>query len=289
MLLRSPRLRKTLKTHQQPDTVWFNLDADVIAAPRHGIKSGVAQVVLNYARVSRGPWRLKAFIDEDGHPVTSRFLVIRARSDVWSKEALWAICNSPFANAYSYAFSSKRDVLAGLMREMPIPDCDAQSLSPLVNAVDAYLAAARKQESDIFVSPVSSDDLRTLHWRIDAEVMRLYSLPAKLERQLLDLFSGVERRGVPFQQREFFPKGFTDPLRLSELLSITADWARINERRSHLIVRNMQEALSSNDRTELKYLQSLADSRVRLLAPLPINCMEKIKDQLQGMGMWEGN
>ena len=42
------------------------------------------------------------------------------------------------------------------------------------------------------------EHLRILHWRIDAEVLRLYDLPAALERKVLDLFSGVHRRGVPF-------------------------------------------------------------------------------------------
>ena len=30
-------------------------------------------------------------------------------------------------------------------------------------------------------------------------------LPPHLERQLLDLFSGVKRRGVPFEQKGVFP------------------------------------------------------------------------------------
>ena len=34
--------------------------------------------------------------------------------------------------------------------------------------------------------------------RVDAEVLRLYELPPKLERQLLDLFAGWPRLGVPF-------------------------------------------------------------------------------------------
>ena len=108
------RLRKTLQTHQQPDKTWLNLDPSVIRRPGHGTTTGIPQIVLNYARVSRKSWRLKAFLDREGHPVTSRFLVIRPHDKPWPLEALWGICNSPFANAYSYAFSTKRDVLGGV-------------------------------------------------------------------------------------------------------------------------------------------------------------------------------
>ena len=82
------RLRKALQTHQQPDKTWLNLDPQVIGRPR----------------------------DREGHPVSGSFIVIRPRNGSWPLEALWGICNSPFANAYSYAFSTKRDILVGMMR-----------------------------------------------------------------------------------------------------------------------------------------------------------------------------
>jgi hypothetical protein len=175
-------------------------------------------------------------MDKKGHPVTSRFLVIRPRDSRWRLEVLWAICNSPLANAYSYAFSGKRDVLAGLVREMPLPPIDPKDTGPLRKAVKAYLRAVRATEH-ILASPVSDDRLRALHWRIDAEVLRLYALPPGLERQLLDLFTGAKRRGVPFAQTEYMPRTFTEPLTLRELLAITVDWQETNARRSRLILR----------------------------------------------------
>ena len=44
--------------------------------------------------------------------------------------------------------------------------------------------------------------------QVDAEIMRLYDLPPRLERQLLDLFSGHKRPGAPFDFRRYFPAGF---------------------------------------------------------------------------------
>ena len=44
--------------------------------------------------------------------------------------------------------------------------------------------------------------------RVDAEILRLYDFPPRLERQLLDLFSGYKRLGVPFDFRRYFPEDF---------------------------------------------------------------------------------
>lgn|SRR5215813_5452588 len=280
------RLHRRLQTHQLPEEMWLNLDPAVIRRPGHGVEIGTPQVLLNYAPVSRGPWRLKAFIDQEGHPVTSRFLVIRPKDSVWPLEALWAICNSPFANAYSYAFSGKRDVLAGLMRELPVPDINAKNMDPLLKAVDAYWKAVHDQQDVIFAS-TNSDELKTLQWRIDAEALRLYNLPPDLERQLLDLFTGIERRGVPFKQTDYIPKGFSDISTLSELLAVTADWRQTNERRAQLILKEVKKTISPAENRELDYLQNLADARISLLAPLPIKELEALRDKLKQRRMWE--
>ena len=70
----------------------------------------------------------------------------------------------------------------------------------------------------------AKEALMYLHWRVDAEVLKLYSLPPAMERSVLDLFQGVKRRGVPFDQYYYFPPHFNDLNTVEELLSITADW-----------------------------------------------------------------
>ncbi len=281
------RLHRKIQTHQQPEKIWLNLDPQVIGNSRHGTTTEIPQVLLNYAPVSRGPWRLKAFLDREGHPISSRFLVIRPHDKRWSIEALWGLCNSPFANAYSYTFSTKRHVLVGVMRDMPIPDIDSVDVTPLLEAVNAYLKVAPTQEAGSIPSN-TLDKLKTLHWRIDAEVLRLYGLPPHLERQLLDLFSGVERRGVPFEQQEYFPQGFTEILRLNELLAITADWEQTNTRRFQLIEKKVKRKIRANEKSELDYLQQLTDARIELLAPLPIKQLEDVREELKRRGIWEG-
>ena len=281
------RLYQSLKTHELPTKVWINLAPSVIKTRRYGTTSKIPQVLLNYAPVSRESWRLKAFLDREGHPVSSRFLVIRPRDERWPIEALWGLCNSPFANAYSYALSTKRDILVGVMRDMPVPDIDSVDVTPLLDAVNAYLKVVPSQEAGSIPSN-TLDKLKTLHWRIDAEVLRLYGLPPHLERQLLDLFSGVERRGVPFEQQGYFSQGFTEISRLNELLAITADWEQTNTRRFQLIEKKIKRKIRANEKRELDYLQQLTDARIELLAPLPIKQLEDVREELKRRGIWEG-
>jgi hypothetical protein len=244
-------------------------------------------VLLNYARVSRGPWRLKAFMDRVGHPVTSRFLVVRLLENRYALEFLWALLNSPIANAYSYAFSGKRDILAGLMRDLPLPRLEGVDTKPLVQAVRSYSRAAKGLQGGE-ADTAQQERLRVLHWRIDAAVLRLYELPVRLEHQLLMLFSGETRRGVPFEQTGYLPKGFADPISLQDLLAITQDWEQTNERRARLLLKEERGRLSGRERDALAHLQHLTDIRIRLVAPLPLAELDRIASDLKRRGLWLG-
>ena len=201
----------------KPTPLWMNLDPKVISRPRWGTKMGTAQILLNYARVSHGPWRLKALIERKGRPVTSSFLVVRPRKKEWSLEILWAILNSPFANAYAFCHSMERANLTGMIRNLPLPDCDFKSLKYLEGIVQGYF--------DLYTplnkGPIEDTNKECKRWMlaIDAEVMRLYDLPPRLERQVLDLFDGWQRRGVDFKFERYFPKKFESWIPLHEYLS----------------------------------------------------------------------
>jgi hypothetical protein len=54
---------------------------------------------------------------------------------------------------------------------------------------------------------------------IDAEVMRLYGLPPRLERQVLDFLAGWKRPGVHFDFWRYFPANFNSWIPLYEYLS----------------------------------------------------------------------
>src|SRR6266849_6804494 len=87
------------------------------------------------------PWRLKAIIDREGHAVTSRFLTLRPLTKSCPLEFLWGLCNSPFANAYVYTHTGKRDVLTRMMRAMSVPHISGPEVQRVVEAVHAYFEA----------------------------------------------------------------------------------------------------------------------------------------------------
>jgi hypothetical protein len=97
---------------------------------------------------------------------------------------------------------------------------------------------------------------------VDAEVLKLYALPDKLERELLDFFDGVPRMGVPFEQKCYIPSAFRLVLRLDEFLRITDEWEQTDERRCQLIEKRIQQGRrTAAEEAEFKELQRLFDLR----------------------------
>ena len=298
-------------THELPKAVWLNLDKSVIRRPLHGTIRGKSQVVLNYAPISRGQWRLKAVADTRGHPAGGRFLLVRTLAPPWTTEILWAVMNSPLANAFAYAHTNKRDMNAGVFRTMPVPDLRTQDVEPLTAAVTKYReaalafaakvkAAAKKtvkakqqgspqSEQQTLLFEIEADEeivevavepvghiLRALHWRVDAEVLRLYNFSDSLQRELLDLFAGVVRLGVPFEQREYIPPDFRDVLTLDELLRITDEWPSSEERRTALLEKKFDVGLNSSEEGELLELRRLLTLRRKFLQPFPPPEMQEL-------------
>jgi hypothetical protein len=178
----------------------------------------VPQVVLNYAPVAREPWRLKAAIDEGGIAISSRFLAFRPKLGGLSLRVLWAILNSPVANAYAYCVSGKRETLVKEWRAFPLPTVSSEAARCIEGAAAAYLKAVEVDQL-AFMQPKPKGAVERVLLALDAEVLKLYDLPPRLERQLLDLFTGIERKGVGCDFRGYYPPGFDAYVPLHELIS----------------------------------------------------------------------
>lgn len=243
------RFEERIRLTETPKTSYMSLNPEVIRRPGLGLQSGISQILLNYARVSVGPWRLKALIDREGHPATSNYLLIRPKTEMWSLEAIWAILNSPFVNAYAYCNSLERDNLVKMVRSIPLPECDTCSLRHLGDLVKDYFALFAYAGMTLRRIVNEEEDRKQL-LAIDAEVMRLYDLPPRLERQLLDLFDGWERKGVDFRFTGYFPKGFESFIPLHEYLSeeyqrstvsFVSNW--VEEVRSPEVIKALEKAV----------------------------------------------
>jgi len=218
--------------HELPKSFWLNIDDSVIDRSVTGTKTGSCQILLNYGRVKRGPWRLKALLDRQGHAVTSRFITVRPRSGVVPLEYLWALCNSPIANAFAYSHLGKRDNLVGTVRKIPVPDATSTQLDSIADAARAYLEFVSPKAG----SPKGQPDpeaAKRLMLRLDAEVLRLYDLPPRLERELLDYFDNYSRQGVPFDFDRYYPEDYEPCFPLHEYLSEAYQRSTAGYLRSH--------------------------------------------------------
>jgi hypothetical protein len=210
--------REDIQLHELPSSVYLNLDSSVIRRSGTGCAVGIAQVLVNYGRVSRGPWRLKALLDAEGHPVTSRFLAVRPKNAGTPLEYLWALCNSPVANAYIATRTTERNVLAGTIRGLPIPRASTEDMASVADAVRAYFAEVRPQ-GEALHAVINEARACELLLCVEALVLRLYDLPPRLERQLLDYFAGHKRPAIPFAFDRYYPADFTPCFSLHEYIS----------------------------------------------------------------------
>ena len=201
-----------------PKVVGINLEPVAVMSYRAGRTFGKPQVLLNYARVSRGVWRLKATIDPMGLAITSSFAAVRPTQPDVSVWYVWAILNSPVANAFAYCHLGKRHVLVGTMRKMPVPHWSSSHSAHIEQAAIRYqeLATSTGPLFDLEATPEGI--CRALR-EMDAAVLQAYDLPPRLERQLLDLFTGVPRKGVGCEFTGYYPPGFSSYLPLHMLLS----------------------------------------------------------------------
>jgi hypothetical protein len=180
---------------QLPTAVWVDLRKQNLRRPGAATVTGSSQVVINYSG-PRGPWRFIPVVDEEGLAVSSRFLAIRPRNvGGHSLTSLWAVMLSPVANAYAYSWSGKRQTLVKEWEAMPLPRPTSDQLAEIERAAATYLEVAVPPQAFTLIQP-DEDAIRQALLDLDATVLRLYGLPPDLERQLLEIFEGVERPGV---------------------------------------------------------------------------------------------
>lgn len=260
-----------------PKLYWMSLDKEVIRRPQAGTTIDIPQVVINYARVSRGPWRIKALLDEVGRPVSSNFIAIRSRK--YSIESLWAIFNSSVVNAYAFSHLGKRHNILGVMRQIPMPS--GSDFHQIDSSVRSYFEAAQN-----YAPP---EIMRQLLAEVDAAVLRQYNLPIDLEYQLLSLFDGWDRLGVPFKQSVLIPKSLGGKVRFSDFVQYEKDWRKTNRRRGHLIDKKIDETIIEDERIELAGLQAYAEYYLDRETPLPKGELEKAENLLLASAAHKGD
>jgi hypothetical protein len=176
-----------------------------------------SKVILNAARVSRGPWKIAAFADDTGFVCSQNFHAVWPKDQRWTTKGLAAALNAPVAGALVALHEHKRDIRKRTLLRIPLPQLSAVDIEALDRSVDHYLHIVHsffdarawfKEESALQIPSAIAEEAKQALLRIDALVLKGYNLPPRLERQLLDFFRG-EKRPVPFAFTEYFPVSFS--------------------------------------------------------------------------------
>lgn len=152
------------------------------------------KVIVPASRMSIGPWRFAAVIDKEGRIVNRRFYSIWPKYKTLSVEMLAALLNSPIAEAFTYAHSFQRDIPKRVYAAIPIPEISSDTKQIIDSLVYRYLEVSQKDKTEA----------KKILLQIDAEILKLYKLPPRLERKLLDIFWG-QKRPVPFEFSGYIP------------------------------------------------------------------------------------
>ncbi|NQT51114.1 N-6 DNA methylase [bacterium] len=196
--------------------VWLNTSEDVMRGNAHRRPWHEPKIVLNAATASRGPWRLVPALDVTGLVCYQNFHGIWPIG-LWPISVLAAVLNGPVANAYARDHEGKRHNRRVTLSSIPLPCLSVSELERLDALVTEYMAL-RGALPPAALSDQQLHHLGTCLRRIDALVLQGYDLPPRLERKLLDQFSG-HRRPVPFPFTEFFPSDFTACIPYHEFVS----------------------------------------------------------------------
>ena len=217
------RLGSKSKLDGLPPEIYMNLSPEAVAVRRSGAVSGIPQVLMNHARVARGPWRIKAFVDTKGHPCTNNFNVVRPVEASIPLAYIWALLNSPLANAFVYTHSWRRHNLPGVIEAIPIPSfaASAAEVTSIASIARDYIEFVQNPVMGLSagIDDESESKRKQILLHLDSAILRLYSLPPRMERKLLDLFANYPRPGVPFGFTAYYPPDFRPCFPLHEYLS----------------------------------------------------------------------
>lgn len=194
------------------------LDTDPAAAYRKGPLErpwDTPKVLANVARISRGPWRLAAAYDTSGLVASQAFFGIWPNDPSLPAEALEAILNNPLASAFIAESGSNQHLTNDQVRRLPMPK--RGGFAEITKQVVRYRGLVAALHHQALEAAEAHAELNRLLVEIDAQVLKAYDLPPRLERRLLEFFRGHEqRRPVPHRFEGWLPHDFTAYIPLHE-------------------------------------------------------------------------
>jgi hypothetical protein len=192
--------------------VYLNTDPAVMyeRSKAHLLAWDSPKVIVNKGRLSRGPWVVAGAPDHLGLTVFHLFHAMWPRGE-FPIEVLAAIVNGPVANAFMAGNRTSRDNRIDTINRIPIPRFEPGALMRISAAVIEYQTARADWAEIRSDQDEAAARCRRALYQIDAELLKAYDLPPRIERELLDYFAGHRRPG-PVEFHRYFPDGFRPAL-----------------------------------------------------------------------------
>ena len=158
---------------------------------------------------------MKAALDNSGLVFHRNFygVFLKDNAKKISLPFLTAVLNGPVANAYIFTHSSTKWSNSKDIESIPMP-----SQMDMEDMEIEYIEALVKKYVELAQNTSESEECHKILLEIDAFILEKYSLPPKLEKQLLDFFRGQERPTY-CEFREYYPADFTAAFPLHEMIS----------------------------------------------------------------------
>jgi hypothetical protein len=230
---------------------WKYLDADpdVMRTEAYRLPWDRPKVIANAARLSRGPWRIMAAVDERGLLCYQRFHGLWPRDET-PIELIAAVLNGPVANVLLSASETTRDNLVRALRAIPLPRLAQEDIDTVCELVRRYQRQAVVQ-NQLEMEDIAFQDLVV---QIDTIVLSGYYLPDWLKSDLMDYIGSTRHPRLE--------SSFVDQLR---------------ERYGKLIDKKFSQGLVSSEIREVERINQLLDSaEASYYAPI-IDALAKVR------------
>lgn len=208
------KVKDKLEPFAAHNFVYLNTEEKYKRTNAHDLNWNLPKVIANQLVKSRGPWRIVGYPDRNGLVCYQTFYGIWPKNDI-SVELIAALINSPMINAFLWVREAKKHNKKITLFNAPIPSLDNIDSQAVAGLVSEYKYIF--ENSNLTLDATRMENARQILLKIDAAILRSYDLPPRLEKILLDVFSGYERP-VPFMFNGYFPDGFSINMSLSEYL-----------------------------------------------------------------------
>jgi len=169
---------------------YLNVDPAVMRRKAYLLPWHEKKVIVNSARIGRGPWRMVVAIDELGLVCSQRFHGIWPKGDT-ALELIAAVLNGPVANVLLSASETTRDNLIRRLKAIPLPRLSAHDIALVCKLVQAYRSLPERQTGQGEKQyDERYDDLMV---QVDTIILSGYTLPDWLEAQLMDCIGSAQR------------------------------------------------------------------------------------------------